>query len=160
MRKRPNDVEKLDKISQSINSDGKGNLTVGKNLGVDGKLTLKSLVSESNPDGDITKELGGKLYCHHIALNLANNTISGYLIIDYYRKNSNQLNTTKEFISDFNGKYLICSGYVNDNNERCIPMNVYSAAGDLYVGYVNSSNLSKSATINNWFFDDKVYEVK
>lgn len=59
MRKRPNDVEKLDQISQSINPDGKGNLTVGKNLGVDGKLTLKSLVSESNPDGDITKELGG-----------------------------------------------------------------------------------------------------
>ena len=59
MRKRPNDVEKLDQISQSINSDGKGNLTVGKDLEVDGKLTLKSLVSTSNPDGDITKELGG-----------------------------------------------------------------------------------------------------
>ena len=59
MRKRPNDVEKLDKISQSINSDGQGNLTVSKNLGVDGKLTLKSLVSDTNPDGDITKELGG-----------------------------------------------------------------------------------------------------
>lgn len=59
MRKRPNDVEKLDQISQSINPDGKGNLTVGKNLEVDGKLTLKSLVSASNPDGDITKELGG-----------------------------------------------------------------------------------------------------
>ena len=59
MRKRPNDVEKLDRISQSINLDGKGNLTVNKDLGVDGKLKLKSLVSESNPDGDITKELGG-----------------------------------------------------------------------------------------------------
>ena len=154
------DPTKVGGIPSTIEFDKDGNRKVSKNLGVDGKLTLKSLVSESNPDGDITKELGGKLYCHHIALNLANNTISGYLIIDYYRKNSNQLNTTKEFISDFNGKYLICSGYVNDNNERCIPMNVYSAAGDLYVGYVNSSNLSKSATINNWFFDDKVYEVK
>ena len=59
MRKRPNDVEKLDRISQSVNVDAEGNLTVGKNLGVGGKLTLKSLVSESNPDGDITKELGG-----------------------------------------------------------------------------------------------------
>ena len=59
MRKRPNDVEKLDQISQSINPDGKGNLTVGKDLKVDGKLKLKSLVSASNPDGDITKELGG-----------------------------------------------------------------------------------------------------
>lgn len=73
MRKRPNDVEKLDQISQSINPDGKGNLTVGKNLEVDGKLTLKSLVSNTNPDGDITKELGGgggsiNLYRHCILL--------------------------------------------------------------------------------------------
>ena len=69
MRKRPNDVEKLDQISQSINPDGKGNLTIGKDLGVDGKLKLKSLVSESNPDGDITKELGGGgpvLHCYSI----------------------------------------------------------------------------------------------
>mgnify|MGYP003506963057 CR=1 FL=1 len=64
MRKRPNDVEKLDQISQSINPDGKGNLTVNKNLGVDGKLTLKSLVSDTNPDGDITKALGGNSARH------------------------------------------------------------------------------------------------
>lgn len=42
-----------------LQSDAEGNLTASKNLGVDGKLTLKSLVSASNPDGDITKELGG-----------------------------------------------------------------------------------------------------
>lgn len=42
-----------------LQSDAEGNRKVGKNLGVDGKLTLKSLVSTSNPDGDITKALGG-----------------------------------------------------------------------------------------------------
>lgn len=42
-----------------LQSDAEGNLTASKNLEVDGKLKLKSLVSESNPDGDITKELGG-----------------------------------------------------------------------------------------------------
>ena len=42
-----------------LTSDAEGNLAASKNLGVDGKLTLKSLVSSSNPDGDITKELGG-----------------------------------------------------------------------------------------------------
>ena len=46
-------------LPSTIKFDAEGNLTVGKNLGVDGKLTLKSLVSETNPDGDITKELGG-----------------------------------------------------------------------------------------------------
>ena len=46
-------------LPSTIKFDTEGNRTVGKNLGVDGKLKLKSLVSESNPDGDITKELGG-----------------------------------------------------------------------------------------------------
>ena len=46
-------------LPSTIKFDTEGNRTVGKNLGVDGKLTLKSLVSDSNPDGDITKELGG-----------------------------------------------------------------------------------------------------
>ena len=46
-------------LPSTIKFDQEGNRTVGKNLGVDGKLTLKSLVSASNPDGDITKELGG-----------------------------------------------------------------------------------------------------
>ena len=46
-------------LPSTITFDEEGNRTIGKNLGVDGKLTLKSLVSASNPDGDITKELGG-----------------------------------------------------------------------------------------------------
>lgn len=46
-------------IPSTIEFDKDGNRKVKKNLGVEGKLTLKSLVSASNPDGDITKELGG-----------------------------------------------------------------------------------------------------
>ena len=59
-------------LPSTITFDKDGNRKVGKNLGVDGKLTLKSLVSESNPDGDITKELGGgggggvKIVAHEI----------------------------------------------------------------------------------------------
>ena len=46
-------------LPSTITFDQEGNRTASKDLGVDGKLTLKSLVSASNPDGDITKELGG-----------------------------------------------------------------------------------------------------
>ena len=46
-------------LPSTVKFDQEGNRTVGKDLGVDGKLKLKSLVSASNPDGDITKELGG-----------------------------------------------------------------------------------------------------
>ena len=82
-----------------LQSDAEGNLTASKNLEVDGKLKLKSLVSATNPDGDITKELGGggggggggKLYWHHIQFNLADSTTGGYLVIDFYSKNNKKL---------------------------------------------------------------------
>ena len=96
MRKRPNDVEKLDKISQSINPDGKGNLTVNKGLDVDGKLKLKSLVSASNPDGDITKELGGgggsiNLYRHCILLVGTAHNPADIISFNLYNTNSAKL---------------------------------------------------------------------
>lgn len=116
MRKRPNDVEKLDKISQSINPDGEGNLTVSKNLGVDGKLTLKSLVSGTNPDGDITKELGGggggsiQLYHHHIYLNYTESSdYYGYVYFDYDSTNAEQF-TVDTLITSMAGKTVICIG--------------------------------------------------
>ena len=56
-------------LPSTIKFDAEGNRTVGKDVKVDGKLKLKSLVSDTNPDGDITKELGGtKLYNHSIQL--------------------------------------------------------------------------------------------
>lgn len=46
-------------LPSTITFDQEGNRTASKDVKVDGKLKLKSLVSASNPDGDITKELGG-----------------------------------------------------------------------------------------------------
>ena len=150
-------------LPSTIQFDEAGNRTASKDVKVDGKLKLKSLVSASNPDGDITKELGGggggTLYWHHISLNLGNTTLGGYLVLDYYSKNPKQFNRTRDFISAFNGKYLICSGYVIYNNQRCLPLHIYSAADNLYVRYINSSNVSNSAIIDDWNFDDRVYEV-
>ena len=59
------DPTKVGGIPSTIEFDKDGNRKVTKDLGVNGKLKLKSLVSSSNPDGDITKELGkggGNLY--------------------------------------------------------------------------------------------------
>lgn len=55
-------------LPSTIEFDKEGNRKVKKNLGVDGKLTLKSLVSNTNPDGDITKASGDTLYEYHIVL--------------------------------------------------------------------------------------------
>ena len=46
-------------LPSTIQFDAEGNRTASKDVKVDGKLKLKSLISASNPDGDITKELGG-----------------------------------------------------------------------------------------------------
>ena len=46
-------------LPSTITFDEAGNRTASKDVKVDGKLKLKSLISSTNPDGDITKELGG-----------------------------------------------------------------------------------------------------
>ena len=51
MRKRPNDVEKLDRISAAMDADKQGNVEVGKDFKIGGNLHFNSLVSEKNPDG-------------------------------------------------------------------------------------------------------------
>ena len=59
-------------LPSTVEFDQGGNRTAKKNLGVDGKLTLKSLVSASNPDGDITKELGGGSILYEYTAKLIN----------------------------------------------------------------------------------------
>lgn len=79
-------------LPSTITFDEEGNRTVGKNLGVDGKLTLKSLVSESNPDGDITKELGGG--------GGGGNTLYEYHL--YFGSNNLGINMEGKFYTDVN----------------------------------------------------------
>ena len=93
-------------LPSTIKFDTEGNRTVGKNLGVDGKLTLKSLVSATNPDGDITKELGkggGVLYEYNaIFLDNANLGIFGNAV--FYSSadtgKSNKSMTTRELYDE------------------------------------------------------------
>ena len=173
MRKRPNDVEKLDQISQSINPDGKGNLTIGKNLGVDGKLKLKSLVSASNPDGDITKELGGggggggsseKLYCHSIAFASDSNSKGGYIMLNYYSKKKDKF-TYNTFKKEFDkNKQLACSGYIHDGDKFFTPLYIQLASNgpftEINVRYFDSVRNMYDLTGIHWFsFGDNVSEV-
>ena len=82
-------------LPSTITFDQEGNRTVGKDLGVDGKLTLKSLVSGTNPDGDITKELGGggsiTLYRHCILLIGTAHNPADVISFNLYNTNSAKL---------------------------------------------------------------------
>lgn len=105
-----------------LESDAEGNLTASKNLGVDGKLTLKSLVSASNPDGDITKELGKgggdeKLYCHCINFQRPTNEKGGRLMFNYFCKKQDKF-TYETFKALFTKDIRIaCSGIVIDGSD-------------------------------------------
>ena len=87
------DPKEAGSLPSTITFDQEGNRTVGKNLGVDGKLTLKSLVSAYNTDGDITKELGGggestTLYRHCVRLVGEGNNPVDIISFNLYTKNS------------------------------------------------------------------------
>ena len=46
-------------LPSTIQFDAEGNRTASKDVKVDGKLKLKSLINDTNQDGDITKALSG-----------------------------------------------------------------------------------------------------
>ena len=84
-------------LPSTITFDQEGNRKVGKDLKVDGKLKLQSLVSASNPDGDITKELGGggggsiTLYRHCILLVGTAHNPADIISFNLYNTNSAKL---------------------------------------------------------------------
>ena len=88
-------------LPSTVKFDAEGNRTVGKDLGVDGKLKLKSLVSASNPDGDITKELGGgggsatARHCYCVDVDRQ------FMYIVYTEKNYNFTIGEGNLVSDF-----------------------------------------------------------
>ena len=137
------------KLSGGVNgleSDAEGNLTASKNLGVDGKLTLKSLVSNTNPDGDITKELGGggggsiQLYHHHIYLYYEEIADRGYVYFDYDSTNAEQF-TVDTLITAMAGKTVICSGYFIVSNKR-IPVDITGINNKLQVRFYDIDGTS------------------
>ena len=157
-------------LPSTITFDSEGNRTVGKNLGVDGKLTLKSLVSESNPDGDITKELGGgggggaKIYRHCISIsqNAANDKLEAYFT--YYTTSQTKfvMTTLKNIFPD--GKTYECSGYYEGGSGKGPIINL--VGGTLFpllkYGNLSASSFSmESIALNDYRFSltDEVSEV-
>ena len=121
-------------LPSTIEFDKDGNRKVTKDLGVDGKLKLKSLVSASNPDGDITKELGGggggeakKLYKHsvYVSGNYGKFEITFYNYNDVAIKSETKLITAMQSIGE-----IIATGYIKNGSSV---YNVYSV-------YFQSSN--------------------
>ena len=151
-------------IPSTITFDQEGNRTVGKNLGVDGKLTLKSLVSATNPDGDITKELGGggggdgKLYCHCINFQrpATSENEGGRLTLNYFCKKQDAF-TYQTFKALFTkDTHIACSGVVIviDNGSTYFPafyieLQPRGTHEDLFVVHITKYQTYESAPIYN-----------
>lgn len=134
-------------LPSTIKFDTEGNRTVKKNLGVDGKLTLKSLVSASNPDGDITKELGGaKLYKHTI---FAFSSTYGMVYFTLYNYSNVAIDSEEKIINALKSiGEVVATGYIKNG----FVFNVYLAQivpadGKAYVsGYHNDPNSGDIST--------------
>ena len=142
------DPTKVGGIPSTIEFDKDGNRKVKKDLGVDGKLKLKSLVSSTNPDGDITKELGGgggtQRYNHTIQI--YNSTT--FIVFNLTITRSTAFTSYSQLFSSVRNKYITASGYIVHDNKNCAvisitPQDSYS----FYVGNYDMANPSSETTL-------------
>ena len=154
-------------MPSTVEFDTEGNRTVGKNLGVDGKLTLKSLVSASNPDGDITKELGkggggegGKIYLHSIYISSS----EYYIYINIYSTSNKQLTikTFEQLILHY-GK-VICTGFYTASTTYGIPTFVqynqaYNGVKLYYFDTLSKTQSAVGISSGSVNFNDSVAEI-
>lgn len=141
-----------------LTSDAEGNLTASKDVKVDGKLKLKSLVSASNPDGDITKELGGgiTLYRHNIRIKTGDGSQACF---DVYRKTDEKFTITT-FNKYIEGKKFACSGMVK-RNDQWLPIDlVWGFMGSIYCEWLDLTTGNKdSKGLSITQIDEKVLPV-
>lgn len=166
------DPTKVGGLPSTIEFDKDGNRKVTKNLGVGGKLTLKSLVSASNPDGDITKELGGggggstaKLYQHTITASSSND---GTVEITFYNYNNvavdskTKLETTMQGIGEITATgYFTRGSYVYIVFSAYFDLNRYTVLAKLCKIDIKSGNVSNAVWLldDSFSYNDNVKEV-
>ena len=129
-------------LPSTIEFDKDGNRKVTKDLGVDGKLKLKSLVSASNPDGDITKELGGAsaLYKHSVMAN----GFHAKARFDIYSSDMEEITKTNLGDKLRNLGDVVCVGYIKSGENYYPSYNIYRMAADhkVYINAYDTSNES------------------
>ena len=144
------DPTKVGGIPSTIEFDKDGNRKVSKDLGVDGKLKLSSLVSSTNPDGDITKELGNVEIAEvnrirgeiHIRYNQDLNAFAQSFLYRHFVK------ITKD------GGSFVCFNVLHTQNGKFTSLSEAARAiGDsmlLAIGSIDGSQIVSVATISGY----------
>lgn len=130
----------------SLKSDAEGNLTASKNLKVDGKLKLASLISDTNPDGDVAKELAGNVARHGYRI-IGNNTF--HYTVDTTKNYNFKIGKVNE-ISDFK---------TNDNYKELRAVGRYPAAG-YFENAFNKLILNTFTMRDDGYYGFDGYDVK
>ena len=158
------DPTKVGGLPSTITFDEEGNRKVGKNLGIDGKLTMKSRVSNTNPDGDITKELGGgeKLYKHTIN---AFSSTYGNVYITLYNYNDaaidsdNKLKTAITAIGE-----VSATGYFRNSqriyNVYLVHLNISNEVEAVGYRVTNDNNATISSRLLDYSFSKYTDNIK
>ena len=121
------DPKEVGGLPSTIEFDKDGNRKVSKDLGVDGKLKLKSLVSASNPDGDITKELGGG---GSVTYKFDITSISKYIDTKQYNLGDD---ITFTYIIEDSSTLVVGAAFRNSN----VFKNIGGEAGPTFIGYID-----------------------
>ena len=96
-------------LSKSIGSDGEGNVEVGRNLEVDGQLTINSASDLKTKDGT---GFVSKLYRHTVTIATENNNNSEAICISFTAESEKNLkiDSIQDLVSVFGNTELSCSG--------------------------------------------------
>ena len=146
-------------LPSTITFDQDGNRTVGKDLGVDGKLKLKSLVNDTNKDGDITKELAQKIYAHCIT---ATDDSKGTVVFTIYSSIGYQIDFSKvPYILENKGG-ATATGIVNINGSNKMITSVYvNSYRRVVATWIDESDRTTGElAIDNFKTKDKVSLVR
>lgn len=146
-------------LPSTITFDKDGNRKVSKDLGVDGKLKLTSLVNNTNKDGDITKELAKKIYSHCIT---ATDDSKGTVVFTIYSSIEYEVDFSKvPYILENKGG-ATATGIVNINGSNKMITSVYvNSYRRVVATWIDESDRTTGElAIDNFKTKDKVSLVR
>lgn len=130
MRKMPNDVEKLDRISSAMDADKQGNVEVGKDFKIGGNLHFNSLVSEKNPEGTFDPTgSGGAIAQHKVIFRNSSGKECFFFFLALSTTAPNRDYPTYESLDNINNWFLhgkerdfLATGYVRTDDGKIKPI--------------------------------------
>lgn len=131
-------------LSKSISTDGEGNLDVGKNLDVDGQLTINSASDLKTKDGTV---IGGgeKWYRHTITFKESGLSYNNCFTV--YSKSGTPIDTVSYLLRFFASTHHECAGTINKGAKPCVRIDIGSIQDEIYFVGIDGSR----EKLNTWY---------